>query len=302
MKADLYKLDGKKAGIINLPKQFSEKVRSDVIRKVNEIIMSNSRQRFGSYLGAGIRQAVDISRRRRRFKTAYGKGMARVPRKTIWRRGSQFGWVAAFSPSVVGGRRAHPPKASRDYTRKINKTENRLAIRSAISSTIIPELVRARGHRFTDLVSVIEGKAESIAKTKAVMELLQRLNLQKEIERVAERKVRAGKGKMRNRKYKTKKGPLFVVSKNCALSKSASNIQGVEVCEVRNLNVHILAPGGTPGRLTIFTEEAIKKMETEGLFLKNTKPVAKQQEKKAPEAKAPVKVMVKKKEVKKVSK
>lgn len=294
MKADIYKLDGKKSGTINLPKQFSEKVRPDLIKKANEIIESNLRQPYGAYLGAGIRPSVDISRRRRNFKTAYGKGMSRVPRKTIWRRGSQFGWVAAFGPNVVSGRRAHPPKSDKDYKRKMNKKENRLAIRSAISSTILPDVVRARGHRFVELISVIEGKAESIAKTKDVNSLLERLNLQEEMARVSERKIRHGRGKMRGRKYKTKKGPLMVVSKACPLANAAINVPGIDVCEVKNLNVRLLAPGGNPGRLTIFTEEAIKKMESENLFFNNPKKEVKAEIKKTEPKKQLVKKVIKK--------
>ncbi len=280
MKADIYKLDGKKSGTINLPKQFSEKIRPDLIRKANEVIESNKRQSYGAYLGAGTRASVDISRRRRNFKGAYGKGMSRVPRKTLWRRGTQFGWVAAFGPNVVSGRRAHPPKGSKDYSKKINKKENRLAIRSAISSTVIPDAVKLRGHLFVDLISVIEGKAESISKTKEFVALLEKLNLHEELARVAERKVRHGRGKMRNRKYKGKKGPLIVVSKNCSLSNAAINVEGVDICEVKNLNVNILAPGGNPGRLTIFTEEAIKKMESDNLFFTNQKKTKQEPEKK----------------------
>ena len=271
MKADIYTLDGKKSGSVNLPKQFQETIRPDLIKKANKIIQSNNRQPYGAFLGAGIRASAEMSRRRRKFNTSYDKGMSRVPRKRIWRRGTQFGYIGAFAPGMVKGRRAHPPKAQKDFSRKLNKNENRLAIRSAISATIIPDIVKARGHKFKELISVINTKVETINKTKDIQNLLKQLNLTDELKRVSEKKVRAGKGKSRNRKYKTKKGPLLVVSKKCPLTKSAINLQGIDVCEVKNLNVSILAPGGNPGRLTLFTEDAIKALEKDKLFFKKTK-------------------------------
>jgi len=72
---------------------------------------------------------------------------------------------------------------------------------------------------------------------------------------------------MRGRKYKTRKGPLLVVSKECKLLKSAKNIPGLDVVEVSKLNAELLAPGTTMGRLTLFTEAAIEKLEKEKLFM-----------------------------------
>ena len=280
MKADIYGMDGKKSKSVNLPKQFSESIRPDLIKKANEVVEANLQQPYGAYPGAGIRAAAEMSRRRKAFKGSYGHGMSRVPRKHSWRRGTQFGYTGAFAPGTVSGRRAHPPKADQDRSKDINKNERRLAIRSAISSTIIPDLVQARGHRFKELVSVVDSKVESLNKTKDVKSFLLKLSLKDELSRVSVRKVRPGRGKMRNRKYRTKKGPLFVVSKNCPLADSAINIQGVDVCEVRNLNVNLLAPGGQPGRMTIFSEEAINQMEKNKLFFKSIKEKPKKEVKK----------------------
>jgi len=271
MKADIYGMDGKKSKSINLPKQFTESIRPDLIRKANNVAEANSQQPYGAFPGAGIRAAAEMSRRRKAFKGSYGHGMSRVPRKHSWRRGTQFGYTGAFAPGTVSGRKAHPPKADQDRSKSINKNERRLAIRSAISSTIIADLVTARGHRFENLISVVDNKVESLNKTKDVEALLLKLNLKDELARISVKKVRAGRGTMRNRKYKTKKGPLFVVSKNCPLTDAASNMLGVDVCEVRNLNVRLLAPGGQPGRMTLFSEEAINLMEKNKLFFKTIK-------------------------------
>ncbi len=273
MKVDVFAVDGKKSKSINLPKQFSESIRPDLIRKANESIEANNRQAYGAYPGAGVRAAAEMSRRRKKFKGSYGQGISRVPRKHSWRRGTQFGFTGAFAPGTVSGRRAHPPKADKDFSKDMNKNERRLAIRSAIASTIIPDLVSARGHKFSELISVVDSKIESLSKTKDVKSLLLKLNLKDELERVSEKKIRPGRGTMRNRKYRTKKGPLLVVSKKCSLTDSATNILGIDVCEVKDLNVNLLAPGGNPGRMTLFSEKAIELLDKEKLFYKKVKTV-----------------------------
>ena len=48
--------------------------------------------------------------------------------------------------------------------------------------------------------------------------------------------------------------------------KSAKGLLGVEAVPVKNLNVTLLAPGGKPGRLTIWTKEAVQEMGKDKLF------------------------------------
>tara|TARA_Y100000310_G_scaffold191080_1_gene191074 strand:+ start:915 stop:1811 length:897 start_codon:yes stop_codon:yes gene_type:complete len=266
MKANIYSIDGKKGTTLSLPKQFQEVVRPDLIKKANEVIEANNTQPYGAFVGAGVRAAAELSRRRKKFKSSYGRGISRVPRKHLWRRGTQFAFVGAFAPGTISGRRAHPPKSSKDMSKKMNKNERRFAIRSAISATVIPELVKSHGHRFTELAFVVDSKIESLSKTKDVKKFMLNLKLEEELKRISKKKIRPGKGKARGRKYKTKKGPLFVVARECPLLKSASSIHGVDVCEVKNLNVGLLAPGGTPGRFTIYSQGAIKKLDEEKLF------------------------------------
>ena len=83
--------------------------------------------------------------------------------------------------------------------------------------------------------------------------------------RIQEKKIRAGKGTLRGRKYQRKVGPLLVVSKKCSLQKAAKNFHGLDVSLVSNLDILKLAPGGVPGRLCIFTNSSIKALQ-EGLF------------------------------------
>jgi len=267
MKAHVVDMTGAKTRAIDLPMQFAEEIRPDLIQRAVLAQQSHNRQAFGTFPQAGTRTVAKLSRRRRQFKTAYGHGISRVPRKALWNRGRQFGWVGAFAPGTVKGRKGNPPKAERIWALDINVKERRKAIRSALAATVIPALVQARGHKFKELVPVVETKIELLAKTKDVEAFLNKAGFQAELERILERKIRAGRGKSRNRPYKIRKGPLFVVAGNCPLMHAARNIPGVDVCVVRALNAEMLAPGCAPGRLTIFSEKALELLAKENLFL-----------------------------------
>jgi len=230
---------------------------------------SNRRQRYGAGKEAGKRASATLSKRRRAYRGSYGLGISRVPRKILSRRGTRMNWVGAFIPGTVGGRRAHPPKAEKKWSKKINKKERRKAIRSAISATVSKDIVKNRGHIVPENYPfIIESKIESLDKTKKVIEILELLGLKEELRRTTKKKIRSGKGKIRGRKYIKKIGPLIVVSKEDKLTKASKNIQGVDVIVVKNLNVEALAPGASPGRLTLWTDAAINRLEKENLFLK----------------------------------
>ncbi len=252
MKTDIFDLNGDKIDEINLPIQFNEEIREDLIRRAVLAVQSTRRHSHGASPEAGKRASAKISRRRKDFKTAYGHGISRVPRKSLWHRGKQFGWVGAFAPGTVGGRRAHPLKSEKILIKKINDNERRKAIRSAISA---------------GKIKVVDSSFESLNKTKSVREALEKLGLKDELKRLNVKIIRAGKGKSRGRKYRIKKGPLIIVSDNCQLLKSAINLQGLDVCVVNFLNAELLAPGGNPGRLAIWSKKSIEKLEKENLFL-----------------------------------
>ncbi len=253
-------------GTRELPEQFNEAVNPDLIKRAVLFEQSLARKPYGSYKEAGKGYAVTVYKRRRHYRGSYGIGISRVPRKVMSRRGARFRWTGAFAPGTVGGRRAHPPKAEKVWKQKMNKKEYLKAIRSALTATSKKELVSKRGHRVPDTYPVALSKSESISRTKNAKQLLEKIGLKEEMQRTKKRNVRAGKGKRRGRKYKGKKGVLLVVSKNCPLTKAARNIPGVDIKEVDKLNAGLLAPGASVGRLTIFTEEALDRMEKEGLF------------------------------------
>ncbi len=268
MKLKLYDANKTEIGSKDLPVQFYEPIREDIIKRAYLAIISHARRPFGSDPNAGKRPSAKLSRRRRNYRGAYGHGISRVPRKIMSRRGMRMNWVGAFAPGMVGGRRAHPYKAEKIWYEKVNKKENQKAIRSAIAATINKELVKARGNIIPDIYPfIISSKIEDITKTKDVKDMLERFGFAKDLERTAEKTIRPGKGKSRGRKYKsTRKSILIVVSKPCTLLKSAANIPGIEIAVVDRLNVKLLAPGTNAGRATLFTDTAIERLDKEKLF------------------------------------
>jgi large subunit ribosomal protein L4e len=267
MKLSIYDMSKSKVGEINLPAQFDENIRPDLVKRAVIAIQNNKRQPYGAMPGAGKRASAKLSKRRRNYRGSYGFGISRTPRKILSRRGTRMFWVGAFAPNTVGGRRAHPPKAQKKVIKKINKKERRKAIRSGIAATVIRELVESRGHIVPEIYPfAVDEKIEGLSKTEDVLKALNSYGLEKELERINQKKIRSGKGKLRGRKYRTKTGPLIVVSKDSGLKKAANNIIGIDVASVKELNAEILAPGTVLGRLTLWTKSAIRTMEKENLF------------------------------------
>jgi len=250
MKINVYGLDGKVLKQVELPSVFFTEYRPDVIRKAVVAMQTHTRQPYSPKPGAGMRHAV--------FWWGKGRGVSRVPRLTGGRRGAQ-------SPGCVGGRRAHPPKVEKVWYKKINKLERKLAICSALAATSQKPIVKARGHRFEEdltLPVVMEDKVQSLKKTKDVMDALNNLGVLPDLLRAEDGiHIRAGRGKMRGRKYKTPVSLLLVIAKNDGIEEAARNLPGVEIATVPDINAEILAPGGMPGRLTIFSESALSILE-----------------------------------------
>jgi len=252
---------------LDLPKQFNEPIRADLIKRAFLAFQSHNFQPYGADPRAGMRASSYLSKRRNSYRSTYGIGQSRTPRKVMSRRGTRLNYVGAFAPQTVSGRRAHPPKADKVIIQKLNIKERRKAIRSAIAATLNKELLAEKNYTVPeDYPFIIDDSFESIDKTKNLKTAMDLLK----IETPVERKIRAGKGKLRGRKYTRKKGPLLVISQDSVLTKSAPNLN-VEVVCVNNLNVNLLAPGGVPGRVTLFTEGAIKKLKEENLFFESVK-------------------------------
>ena len=250
MKINIYDLNGEVKNKIDLPEIFSYPIRPDIIKKAFDVLRANKRQPYGADPLAGKRHAT--------ASAGKGLGVSRVPRLT--QVGSRR---AALAPGTVGGRRAHPPKAEKNWKEKINKKEKQIAIKSALSALTNKEIVKQRGHKFDEKITlplVVDDKFKDIKKTKEVIEVLKKLKVYEDIEKAEKGKhIRAGKGKRRGRKYKIPKSILIVSSKG-DIHKSAANLPGLDVITPNQINIEYLAPGGNPGRLTIFTEEALKQI------------------------------------------
>ena len=117
-KANILNIDGKKVKEIELPKCFSQPIREDIVAKVVEI--KKQKQPYGPSPVGGKQSSASgkIVHRRHVWKSGYGRGQSRIPRKTMSRRGTQFNWVGAEVPNTRGGRRAHPPKAASMINKK----------------------------------------------------------------------------------------------------------------------------------------------------------------------------------------
>lgn len=252
---------------VTLPLQFAEPVRKDLIKRAVLALQSARRQKYGANPKAGQRYSSYLSKRRHNYKGTYGIGQSRTPRKVLNRRGTRFYFVGATVPQTVGGRRAHPPKAEKEWVQKINIKERRKAIRSALSATMSPQLVEQRGHKIPEgFPFILDNSFESISKTKDIFSALEKLGFEQEIKRASQTTVRAGVGKRRGRKTITKKSFLFVVSKDCPLLKAAANVAGADIVPVQSLNAELLAPGTHEGRLTLFTDGALDVLSQRGLF------------------------------------
>jgi large subunit ribosomal protein L4e len=83
------------------------------------------------------------------------------------------------------------------------------------------------------------------------------------VEKVADSKtLRAGKGKMRNRRYVQRRGPLIIYKNNDGVERAFRNLPGVELCNVERLNLLQLAPGGHMGRFCIWSQAAVDSLDS----------------------------------------
>lgn len=247
----VYSIDGDVVKTIELPPIFRTELRVDLIRRAVTASQANRRQAYGPAPRAGLRHSVRWSGK--------GQGVSRVPRI----RGTMTG---AQAPGTVGGRRAHPPRPDAVWAKKMNERERRLARNAALAALIDPSLVASRGHRFKEGLSlpvVVEDRIEGLepdgGATQEGIKILTHLGLLADVERAKEgRHVRAGRGKMRGRRYRQPRSLLVVVKEPAKVRRLFGNLPGVEVVNTASLNAEVLAPGGDPGRLTVFSEGALE--------------------------------------------
>jgi large subunit ribosomal protein L4e len=254
MKVKVYSLAGKALRGTVLPEIFEEAVRVDLIKRA---VIASQSARYQP-------QGVDWFAGKRTSAYSWGPGHAvsRVPRV----KGSRYaaGGKAAIVPQAVGGRSAHPPTVEKKIRKLINRKERRKATRSAVAATANRALVLRRGHlaeKVPGIPLVVEDKLEALSTAKESKKAFEALGLWEDVLRAKDRSIRAGKGKMRGRKYKGKKSALIVIAEDKGLGKGARNLPGVDVVKAGELSVEHLAPGASCGRLTVYTKGAIKELK-----------------------------------------
>jgi len=246
----VYSLEGGVVSEVVLPEVFSVPVRLDLIRRAFHAAFTARLQPKGRDELAG----------KRRVGESWGinYSVARVPRLDNGR--------AVFVPQARGGRLAFPPTTEKKIREFINKKEKLLAVASALAATAVEELVRLRGHRFSasTLPVVVVDELENVERTSTLKGVLQALKVWEDVERARSgTKIRAGKGKMRGRRYYVPKSLLLVVSSSKAkVIKAGRSLPGVDVVSAEMLSIIHLAPGGHPGRLTILTPGALEVLKS----------------------------------------
>ena len=263
---EVYEIDIELGKKVSLPESFNSEIRTDLVKLAVASARANRRQAYGSNRHVGKRKPMSGMKHSVEW-WGKGRGVSRVMRRTGQRR-------AAQNPHTLGGRRAHGSKVEKDWSRKLNRTERRLARNSALTATTDVSMVSGRGHRFADEISSLpiilgvyseNGKKIDIEAfnlsggTRKVSAIFEALGLGEDLRRASNgRKIRAGKATMRGRVHKTPKSVLLVVANKDGLAKAARNLPGVDVVAAKDLSAEHLAPGGDLGRLTVFTKAAVE--------------------------------------------
>lgn len=160
----------------------------------------------------------------------------------------------------------NPTKPWRKWCRKTNLNLRRYAMASAIAASALPSLLLARGHKIANVAEVpvvVDDRAEGLTKTKDAVALLKKLGAGDDAEKAAKsRHIRKGKGKYRNRRNVTKKGPLVIYGTDSGIQRALGNIPGVESRSVESMKIRELAPGGQVGRFIIWTRSAFEKLDS----------------------------------------
>ncbi|KAF3961907.1 hypothetical protein ACB098_09G018700 [Castanea mollissima] len=242
---------------VALPDVMKASIRPDIVNFVHAQISNNKRQPYAVSKKAGHQTSAE--------SWGTGRAVSRIPR--VPGGGTHRAGQGAFGNMCRGGRMFAPTKIWRRWHRRVNVNQKRYAIVSAIAASAIPSLVQARGHRIESVPEfplVISDSAESLEKTSAALKALKQIGAAPDADKAKEsHSIRPGKGKMRNRRYINRKGPLLVYgSEGAKLVKAFRNIPGIDIVNVERLNLLKLAPGGHLGRFVIWTKSAFEKLDS----------------------------------------
>ena len=233
-----------------IPAVFNTPVRPDIVRFVHTNMSKNRRQPYAVSDKSGYNNAAK--------SWGTGRAVARIPR--VNGGGTSRSGQGAFGNMCKGGGMFAPTKVWRRWHRKININHKRHAVASALAASAITSMVMARGHQIEkvpELPLVVSAGAERMIRTKNAVDLFNALGCGADVKRSIESKhIRPGCGKARNRKYIIRRGPLVVYAEDKGICRAFRNIPGVDLCPIDRLNLLKLAPGGTAGRLILWTAPA----------------------------------------------
>eukprot|EP00478_Filoreta_tenera_P000520 GABV01000523.1.p1 GENE.GABV01000523.1~~GABV01000523.1.p1 ORF type:complete len:365 (+),score=137.36 GABV01000523.1:17-1111(+) len=259
----VYGLDGEKKGTTARPAVFTAPIRPDLIHDVHTSMAKNKRQAYGVKVHFGPAGIV-AGHQHSAHSWGTGRAVSRIPR--VSGGGTHRAGQGAFGNMCRGGRMFAPTRTFRRWHRRINKNQRRYAVASALAATAQTPLVMARGHRVAEVPEtplVVDNGIESITKTKDAAALLKKLGAYGDVEKVWNtRKIRAGKGKRRNRRHKMRRGPLIIYANDEGIHQAFRNLPGVEICCVDRLNLLQLAPGSHLGRFCIWSQAAYDKLDS----------------------------------------
>ena len=238
-----------------LPAVLSAPVRPDLVHSVFVKVNKNKRQAYAVSEKAGHQTSAE--------SWGTGRAVARIPR--VGGGGTHRSGQAAFGNMCRGGRMFAPTKTWRKWHVKVNHNEKRYATASAIAASAVTSLVLARGHRVEqvkELPLVVANDFEGLTKTKDAVAALKAIGAHKDVIKVIKsKKIRAGKGKLRGRRFTQRRGPLVVYAQDNGLVKALRNVPGVETTNVKHLGLLQLAPGAHLGRFIIWTQGAFESLD-----------------------------------------
>jgi len=247
--------EDKVTGTTPLPAVFTAPIRDDVVQFVHSNMAKNSRQAYAVNRLSGMKHSA--------HSWGTGRAVARIPR--VQASGTSAGAMGAFGNMCRNGRMFAPTKTYRRWHRRINLHQKRYAVCSALAASALPSMLMARGHKIENIAEVplvVDDSIQGYAKTKDAMAFLTVTKAIDDVNRVnASKHVRAGRGKLRNRRYVARRGPLLVLPDNKG-SQAFRNIFGLDIGTVGALNLLHLAPGGHLGRFIIWTKGAFEKLDS----------------------------------------
>ncbi len=236
----VYGLDGKVEKEVDLPDIFTYPIKKELIQRAVLSEQSFELQPQGHYILAGMQTTAAYYGRMSTYRTGRHMGIAIRPREKLG--GGRQGRVKRI-PSAVKGKRAHPHKVTKKITELINKKEYANALKSAISATVLSN------NKILSPI-IVDDSVENIKKAKDVSSLLKQFHIP----------YREGKKKILKRSHdrtRYKASAILIVKNDNGIVKAARNLPGVDAVTLANLKVQLLAPGGHPGRISIWSESAV---------------------------------------------